>query len=227
MDKIYGYKQADLIGLSCLIKNAKDKKLTTVFDDYSAKSGKARGTVRNLYYALVKLSAEDKAFRDKYLGGKTLVATKITTFDKTQEDSLVKSVLDGVNKGKSVRKTVLDLADGDGKLALRYQNKFRNLLCKNPDLARKVKTSQVGVSEGALQREITISDALVNRLKKEIDGLVDRISLKEKKDNDFLRKRVAFLESENLKLSKLLYGGGIESQAIKFFTTPGGAHTIH
>ena len=227
MQKIYGYKQADLIGLACLIKNCKHLSLSQILETYSIKSGKAKGTVRNIYYALVKVSQTDKEFTAQHLNGTPLKSNKINTFDKSQEDKLISQIVSGVQKGQSVRQIVLELAGGDGKLALRYQNKYRNLLCKNPTLLYKVKTAKDDYNELSNVPKAKISQPLIDKLKKEIDALVQRIALKDKKDNDFLRKRVAFLEAENLKLSKIVYGGSIESQAVKFFSSPNGAHVIH
>ena len=227
MQKIYGYKQGDLIGLSCLIKNNKNLPLSQVLENYSIKSGKAKGTVRNIYYALVKLSQTDEQFTKEHLEGKPLVACKIQSFNKRQEDELVNKIMLGIEKGNSVRQTVTELANGDSKLALRYQNKYRNLLCKDPTLLYKVKSAKEVYNNLSDLPQAQLSQPLVDKLKKEIDSLVQRIALKEKKEVDFLRKRVAFLEAENLKLSKMVYGGSIESQAVKFFSSPNGVPIVH
>lgn len=44
------------------------------------------------------------------------------------------------------------------------------------------------------------------RLKEEIDNLVTRVSYSTKKENEYLKNRVALLERQNLKLMRLLYG---------------------
>ena len=123
MQKIYGYKQQDVIELAKSLSQMKNKNLPQLFNEFSAKTGKAVGTVKNLYYALVKLSNDDQDFCNRYLGGKPLKAEKSAPFTKEKEEWLVGEIVKGVKDGKSVRAIVCELASGDLKLALRYQNK--------------------------------------------------------------------------------------------------------
>ena len=51
-----------------------------------------------------------------------------------------------------------------------------------------------------------VSDFTYLRLKKEIDKLVESIALKTKKENEYLRNKISILESENQRLSSILYG---------------------
>ena len=46
----------------------------------------------------------------------------------------------------------------------------------------------------------------LKRLKAEINGLVSRISQDLQKENQMLKERINFLQNENLKLNRLLYG---------------------
>ena len=93
MEKMYGFKEKDVIGLAELIKNRGEKTLTEVFNEYSLINGKAKGTVRNLYYALAKKSATDKEFCQKYLDGKPLEVSQIVQFDGEQERDLIRKIL--------------------------------------------------------------------------------------------------------------------------------------
>ena len=81
MEKIYGYKEKDVLGLAEFIKNRGNASLSSVFEKYGLASGKAKGTVRNLYYALAKFSSENQEFCDKYLDGKPLKVSKIIEFN--------------------------------------------------------------------------------------------------------------------------------------------------
>ena len=72
MEKIYGYKESDMTELAEFLRGRKNETLTKTFEAFAQSSGKAKGTVRNLYYALAKLSASDKRFCDEHLGGKAL-----------------------------------------------------------------------------------------------------------------------------------------------------------
>ena len=211
MQKIYGYKEEDVKGLIAYIRNRNGRSLTSVFTEYARANGKASGTVRNLYYAIVKKSNEDKNFCDLYLGGKSLSVSKKQAFGEKEERELVTNILREKAKGKSVRKAISELASGDEKKALRYQNKYRLVLKKSPESLREI-ARDLSEREGILievnKKEGAISDFTYLRLKREIDKLVDGISSKIKRENQYLKKRINYLESENLKLSAILYGEG-------------------
>ena len=128
MEKIYGYKEKDVIQLAKFINGRKDKTLTKTFNEFAVEHGKSKGTVRNLYYAIAKLSNKDQEFCDKYLNGQPIFVSEVENFSKEQEMELVKKVLLLKHQGKSVRNAINLLANGDAKLALRYQNKYRNFI---------------------------------------------------------------------------------------------------
>ncbi len=222
MEKIYGYKEKDIVGLAEFLKERGGEPLTNVFTKYALINGKAKGTVRNLYYALAKMSNTNKDFCDKYLDGKPIEINNIIEFDYQEEKKLVKKILTERQCGKSVRSIIMNLANGDAKLALRYQNKFRNLLKNKPSLIAEVvgeiknegKGEVLIVTEKNVQNVIT--DQQFNRLKAEIDALIGRISLKLKKENEYLKERIGVLENENLKLISLLYGKE-KASAKKYF----------
>ena len=224
MDKIYGYKQEDLIALSKEIVGKGNKTLQRIFEDFAKSHGKASGTIRNLYYALVRHAKQDQDFCEQYLGGVLPRVEKIKAFSKDDEKWLVEKVKQGINQGKSVRSIVISLANGDAKLALRYQNKYRAYLVKNPLENPRPKKENIDKNPYVSS---PLPQTLFNKLKKEVNSLVDKISLKEKKENAVLRKRIAFLESENLRLSKLVYGASAESRVVDFFTSPQGSSYLH
>ena len=62
MEKIYGYKEKDIVGLANFIKERNNQSLSSLFESYSIKSGKAKGTIRNLYYELAKKARKIKTF---------------------------------------------------------------------------------------------------------------------------------------------------------------------
>lgn len=224
MDKIYGYKQEDLIALSKEIVGRGNKTLQSIFEDFAKTRSKAKGTVRNLYYALVRYAKANPDFCEKHLGGVIPSVEKIQSFSKVEEEALISKIKEGINEGKSVRSIVLALANGDAKLALRYQNKYRAYLVKNPEYNARIKRAN---PHQELRSQPPIPQTVFNKLKKDINSLVDKISLKEKKENAVLRKRIAFLEAENLRLSRLVYGGSVESRVTDFFTSPQGNRFTH
>lgn len=241
MVKLYGYKEEDVKGLANLLKNREGGSLSEIFGRFAAKSGKARGTVRNLYYAMAKLSVKDENFRNEYLGGKVLEVEKIVAFDEKEEKELVKKVLTGKALGKSVRKTIAELAEGNAKTALRLQNKFRGTVKRKPELIKSVRAELL--REGIIKKSAFCSceeanpyanlqksaysanfgaakcvpEPSLKKLTAEINGLIERVAAKERRENAFLREKLAALEIENLRLKNVLYGGE-KNAAARFFS---------
>ena len=211
MDKLYGYKEKDVIGLAQYIKERGSQSLSQTFSDYARDSGKAKGTVRNLYYALAKQTNMDKELCEKYFEGKPLSVSKIVVFDGEDERELIKKVLIGKQNGKSVRSVIMELANGNGKLALRYQNKFRNALKSNRALFEQV-AKEINVDVSSLlspkkSKDISttseISNKIYNKLQDYIMDVVEKSVVKLVKENQFLREKNQRLERDNLKLNRL------------------------
>ncbi len=214
MDKIYGYKQKDVIGLAEFLKTRRGESLSQTFSNYALKSGKAKGTVRNLYYALAKLSKEDQHFCKEYLGGQPISVSPIIEFDDGEERSLIKKIISAKCDGKSVRRAINDLAEGDSKRALRYQNKYRNAIKNKPALINEIvdelesEGKQIKKVFVGVDKEISIiPEEQLSKLKTEINNLFERVSAKTRKENKFLKERIAILERENLRLMNMLYKG--------------------
>ncbi len=207
MEKIYGYKEKDLIGLAEYIRARKNESLTAVFKDYALKYGKAKGTVRNMYYALCKACEKDTALKEKYFNETPVQVNKIIEFKPCETRALVRAILVAKNQGRSARGVVMELANGDVKLALRYQNKYRSVLRTNPKLIDEL-MAELGINpilKTDKNKSKIVSDFQLNKLKREIDGLVERLSERALKENQRLKSRIAFLEAENLRLTKSLY----------------------
>lgn len=230
MDKIYGYKEQDVIGLARFLKERGHSSLSSTFERYSAFSGKAKGTVRNLYYALAKKSCSDKSFCDKYLDGQEIKVSKIIEFDKCAEKELVKKVLMGKQQGRSVRGVIMELASGDGKLALRYQNKFRNAVKLNPQLVSNViaeikgdkslihcgyKNSSANNNVAYNNDKNLLANSFSLKIKREIDAFFNKNTTKLQKENEYLKSRVLQLEKQNSALSTMLYGENLPKTALK------------
>lgn len=223
MEKLYGYKQSDVIGLAEFLRERKGENLSQTFSQYALKSGKAKGTIRNLYYALAKLSKENVEFRDRFLGGEQINVNQIIEFDGEQERTLLKQVLIKTNQGKSVRSAINELSGGDGKVALRYQNKYRSVVKTKPELVKDVieemrrDGTEIKDKKLSKQQAPIIKDEQFIKLKSEINSLVARISQKERKENEFLKARIRILESENLRLKNLLYKDGTDHKSLGYF----------
>lgn len=165
------------------------KSLSAVFSEVAKKTGKAKGSVRNYYYNLLKDERQMGELSKTLDGVKNLKACKAQSFSKEDEDFLISSIRNGKKSGKSVRKIIMEISGGDDKLALRYQNKYRNYLSKT-ERERFEKTP------------IRVEDfKYFDKLSKEIDGLVEKIKdkyavecLKLKKENDELLKQIKMLK---------------------------------
>ncbi len=226
MEKIYGYKEKDVLGLAEFILARKGGTLTDAFGEYAQKSGKAQGTVRNLYYALAKKSRDDSEFCQKYLGGEALSVSEIIEFNEQEEINLVRDITDKKIKGQSVRSAISELANGDEKLALRYQNKYRNLLKNNPELVEKI-SQELLEKQGESHKNSYVRESQVRKLKYEINGLIDKITLNLKKENERLRAKNTLLERENVKLRQELGLNAYPNDALSYFVKKDGNRVFY
>jgi len=96
---------------------------------------------------------------------------------------LLGAVSDGLKRGESVRKTIYDLSGGDVRLALRYQNKYRNI--KNRD-----------------KSVVNDKSAQYRQLSEKINGLIERIGADLRKENAILKERINALTAENKRLKR-------------------------
>lgn len=198
------------------------KTLTEIFGEYGAQNGLARGSVRNAYYDLVRKS-RNEAFSAKYLNGEVLTAQEVRTFGAEEERTLVKTILLGKRDGRSARSVIFDLAGGDAKLALRFQNKYRNVLRTKPALVRSL-VEEIQAEGGAAFYPLTdpaprFRGSQLKRLQSEINALVERISDSVRAENERLKERVKALESENAELTAALGEEG--GKAADYFRNQG------
>lgn len=189
MNKINGYTEDEaksLVQYVCDCKNS-GMTLSGIFDAYAKKTGRAKGSVRNYYYALLRLGGDERV--KKLLSGTGLKAEKILQFSEKETDEMLKAVLEQKSRGISVRRAVLNLSKGDDKLMLRYQNKYRNVLTKQPERIKR------------LMRECGLSAADEDSTRKKIeDGineLYDRLAVSLKEENKRLTSVIKKLTDEN------------------------------
>lgn len=201
MNKINGYTEEEAKSLVEYIWEGKQagKTLTYLFAAYGAAHGRAKGSVRNYYYALMKNRGKDERVV-KLLDGKQLSVEQIREFTEEETDKVLRSILAEKSKGVSVRRAICNIAKGDDKLMLRLQNKYRNVLKKQPGRVEAI-AAEMGLETGE-------KSLLQRRLETEINALYDRLtrSLREensrlsdenarlKKENEVLRRRARFRE---------------------------------
>ncbi len=188
MNKINGYTEEEAKNLVSYITAGKrdGKTLSGLFASFAQKTGRAKGSVRNYYYALLR-STGDKRVRD-ILRGTQLKAEKIMPFSEEETDRILKEILISKSKGISVRKAVLNLAGGDDKLMLRYQNKYRNVVSKQPERIERL-MRECGIKGG--------TDEARRRIEDEINVLYDRLAASLKEENKRLTTLLKRLTDEN------------------------------
>ncbi len=209
MHKINGYTEEEAKNLVEYIKDGKSKgkTLTYLFETYGINNGRAKGSVRNYYYALMKNERGDERIV-KLLDGSELSVEKIREFTEEETDEAIRSILAEKSKGLSVRKAIYNLAAGDDKLMLRLQNKYRNTLKKEPQRIAAI-AKEMGLTEesfvstrGQKKAEPRLKapqkDFLQRRLEKEINSLYDRLAAALKAENERLREENARLKNKAL-----------------------------
>ena len=160
------------------------RSLSAVFERFAEENDRAKGGVRNLYYKLVKESKTDKELLETFPTLKGLKAEKSRAFLREEENEIFDMIREGVEGGKSARKVIKELSKGDEKLALRYQNKYRNML-----------------RERGLSKPRKPKESNYDNVKKAIDELFDKVLLKRTEreevlmnENEVLKERLAAAE---------------------------------
>ena len=179
MNKINGYTQEEATGLIEYIYTGRNagKTLSYLFETYGKEHSRAKGSVRNYYYAFLKRQ-DDSRVRE-ILNGKDLHANAIRPFTEEETDAMLDKVLAERSKGLSVRRAIMNVSGGDEKLMLRMQNKYRNLLKKQPErVAQAAKAAGLPEEKTFLQR----------KLEREIDALYARLAIDLRRENERLAK---------------------------------------
>ncbi len=203
MNKINGYTEEEAKSLVEYIKagKRKGKTLTYLFESYGLDHGRAKGSVRNYYYALMKNESKDERIV-RLLNGSQLSVEKIREFSPEETEEVLRSILAEKSKGISVRRAIFNLSGGDDKLMLRLQNKYRNMLKKQPERIAQI-AEEMGLkeeAERALKSEKAVEDKrgerdfLRRRLESEINALYDRLAQGLKEENERLREENARLK---------------------------------
>ena len=102
--------------------------LRGVFDRTGQALGRKPNSVRNYYYMQMREKGGEEMKR----------AAPFDTFSDEEIHDLLRKVMLGRGSGRSVRACVMEMSGGDRSRMLRYQNKYRAILRKKPDLIDQV-----------------------------------------------------------------------------------------
>lgn len=188
MNKINGYTEEEARNLVEFVAEGRrtGKTLSGLFNAYAQKTGRAKGSVRNYYYALLRSTGDERV--RKMLRGTDLKAEKIMPFSEQETDRILREILTQKSKGISVRRAVLNLSKGDDKLMLRYQNKYRNVVTKQPERIERL-MRECGLEAGSMSAQKRIED--------EINALYDKLAASLKEENKRLTTLIKRLTDEN------------------------------
>ena len=181
MNKINGYTEEEAIGLIEYIYTGKNagKTLSYLFEKYGEEHSRAKGSVRNYYYAFLKKRDDNRVSR--ILEGKNLSAGTIRPFTEEETDEMLRKILSEKSKGLSVRRAIMNVCGGDERLMLRMQNKYRNLLKKQPERVEKF-AREAGIPEE--------KSFLQRKLEREIDALYSRLAIDLRRENERLKAEI-------------------------------------
>lgn len=116
-----------------------DEPVNRAFRVIAEKSGLKFNTVRNYYYRYIHEKSRDQEIHEEKQGNeKSGSEVAGTTFTLACVEKLMKTMLIGQAQGKSVRGCANELGQGDKKMMLRYQNKYRNLVSGNPEFVKRL-----------------------------------------------------------------------------------------
>ena len=176
--KKFATKQEQLNAFILRLKAHKGN-LSTLFREWANETGMAVGSVRNYYYNIAKKSSTDLEFCKKYLGGTPLKTSRAKPFSREEREFLMTRIGLAKKDGKSVRSEILSLANGDAKMALRLQNKYRNETKNKKIVSEKVK----------------FSSTTEERIKSGIDKLLSRLMQSVIDENRALKEKIKRLET--------------------------------
>lgn len=200
-----GFSENQKNELFQLAKNAKSQGLTLcdVFDKIAEKYGKAPGSVRNFYY---KSIAEGSAL--------DLKAKKLNYFSEDEEKKLISAVISERKNGMSLRSALLKIAGGDKTLAMRYQNKFANLIKKQrAKIMREVILQRERFGKCFNPYVYKNNCVKVQKLKREIDDLI--LSINQKCEFETNQLKTKLIEYE--KITNGLTSNQSENNSVLFY----------
>ena len=125
----------------CADARKRGESLSGAFKRMAEKTSRSLNSVRNYYYGQAKTFELVPEVAQK-LGIKKaeVERERFVPFSDKEVLELVEYVLIAKGRGASGRKAIYELAGGDGKTAVRYQNKYRSVLRSHRALVEEIMT---------------------------------------------------------------------------------------
>ena len=179
--------------------------LRVVFERMGETLGRKPNSVRNYYYMQLRDQEGEDCKR----------AAPFETFSDEEIHDLLRHVLAAKGQGQSVRASVMDLSHGDKTLMLRYQNKYRALLRKRPDLIEQICQELKDAGQPCPDMTVTIQEIAPPPAAPETDdpdalsilngmnGLLRRASRNDQTESDRLKvqRDLLMMQLEDLQLA--------------------------
>lgn len=142
MDTNWTIEQTKALFARCDRARKRGDSLSAAFAETAKLTGRSVNSVRNYYYSQAK-TFELVPDIAKTLGISAAYVRRdgFVPFSKDEIDKLIENVLVAKAQGKSVRAAINELAGGDGKVALRLQNKYRSVLRSHRDDVERIMSS--------------------------------------------------------------------------------------
>lgn len=136
-NKISHWKEFEIKKLFTLVEDYKKQNLSLskCFSTYANLTNRKPNSVRNYYYQELSF-LENNPDQCKKLKIDITKHLKVVgkSFTKEETNELIKNIINLTNKGYSVRKACLELANNDVNEMVRLQNKYRSVISKDSEL---------------------------------------------------------------------------------------------
>ena len=183
------------------VENAKSQNLPIIraFESISERTGLKVNTVRNYYYRYINslIDRDEKDGEKEHTKAKKRIGRPFT---EEEVYDLMTKMLIAQGQGKSVRGCANEMSNGDNRLLIRYQNKYRNVIA-----------NKVGYVESLMEQMAGQGETFYNPYTKEyiINGKTssyDNYRSQEKFDRMFKETVESLAKIQDMTLGQLMNG---------------------
>ena len=158
------WTENEIKNLFSLVEKYKLKNMPIIeaFYEHAKTNNRQPLSVRNFYYSKVdEIKHNQNLQKTLEINIKLHEKNNFAKFDDRQTQKLLEHIKQKTSEGKSVRKACLELAGGDAKELLRFQNKYRELIKKQSN--NKVEFSQKNIKNAQKTKKNTEKTDFFNK----------------------------------------------------------------